>query len=152
MAKRNESHRAVSGLWMVAMAVLATVLIAARPDTAAAGANPGCCACECFDCTGIPEDGCFGCVEGAGECGTRCEAVCGAAECARDIAVIRTCSCLDGSQVCTGDCFCVTLTPIVNAMVPASSNTGLIALVAVLAVFGVAVLARRKIRNYLWSI
>ena len=37
-------------------------------------------------------------------------------------------------------------------MVPTSSNTGLLVLAGVLAVLGVAVLARRKIKHYLWSV
>ena len=47
---------------------------------------------------------------------------------------------------------CPTPTPIVNAMVPTSSHTGLVVLVGLLAVLGVSVLARRKIRHYLWSV
>ena len=37
-------------------------------------------------------------------------------------------------------------------MVPTSSHTGLAVLAGVLAVLGVAVLARRKIRHYLFSV
>ena len=55
-------------------------------------------------------------------------------------------------STCGGSDPTATPTPIVNAMVPASSHTGLLVLAGLLAVLGVSVLARRQIKHYLWSV